>query len=271
MPRKSDRLVAAAAAALPSSSTASALLPRKRKAKGSDSTADAVASDGATAAVSAVKRRKATLPKSALPIRASGGVGKGRSKTAAAVAASVAAAAADVPPPLMMIQPPAHWELPPDVLRCYLLPFVAKPSQLVAVSLAFPGAYDVLSDLPDWAASALEGAEKLAGQPFSIKRALSVLTTSRCELCGRFNEQEMATLPCVLFAHKDCIAACLVNVYNLTADDKARLRSTRAPSITARGYKTDYDRRAGRSWSTVSYWDRRSPLVPECYTVEGVS
>ena len=151
-----------------------------------------------------------------------------RARTASAATAVVVASAAAPPP--FLIHPPAHWELPPDVLRCCLLPMLNKPSEVVAIALAFPGAYDVLDDLPSQFVLSLIGAEKLAGLPYPVKRALSSLITSRCEMCGKVCRADkgdgVKENPRLLFAHAACIKA-------MRAEAKSSATSSRRAKLSA--------------------------------------
>ena len=285
MLRKSARL-ASAPASLPAAAIAPLPLPRKRKESPIRTTAADAAPTAATAIVVAAPPAKSRKPAANRPstaaaaptdaVTAAGAAPPAKARKPAvkrskkAAAAADASAAAAAPPPPLVVQPPAHWELPPDVLRHFLLPMLAKPATIVAAALAFPGCYDVVSELPDWFASSLDGADKLAGQPFPIKRALSILATKRCELCGQGNVHGVKMVPCLLFAHDACIASHMINVYYLSADDKARLHAAKAPSITTEGYNRD-GRPGYKEWTMVSYWEQRHHVVPDCVSVQGMA
>lgn len=100
----------------------------------------------------------------------------------------------------------------------------------------------------------------------SIPRALRILCTRKCELCGEGRVVGFKT-PWAVFAHDKCINSKIMNAYYIGAALCIKLCLARAP------YKLQqvWCSRGSEPIMTALFWLHAHPAVPQSWTVQGVS
>lgn len=109
----------------------------------------------------------------------------------------------------------------------------------------------------------------LGGHPFTIPRALSILTTRKCELCdkgGIKHPPRSLGLKFGLFAHDMCVERILTDWRQIDKGDMAKYEAAGAPQY----HKAMYSQKARREWTLTLVCFSHDLVAPEL-TVAGLS
>ena len=156
---------------------------------------------------------------------------------------------------------PRH--MPFDVLQSHVLPLIKDATTLKSFALTCTEAYRIVASLPDWYCLTLENGLQLCAFPLPIIRAMSILSTHRCELCG----SKVDPLPpnrthSPVFAHEVCIKQHLVASRDLPTRSAERMQWVQAPKFNSVGARLE-------SSIMDPCWWRDNNYVPHFWTVDG--